>query len=122
VEELRNLLETSAILDDDFDDEEEDYEDDGASGHYVCEDCDGCHATNEYLLQCLNHVLQKCGEEKMEQEEWMDLAVAAKMQVFLYVHKIREEMLEKKKVEEEEKEKQEDDLEEDFNDLVKQLL
>ena len=31
-------------------------------------------------------------------------------------------MLEKKKVEEEEKEKQEDDLEEDFNDLVKQLL
>ena len=100
VEELRNLLETSAILDDDFDDEEEDYEDDGASGHYVCEDCDGCHATNEYLLQCLNHVLQKvfasadccinqwvshftsqCGEEKMEQEEWMDLAVAAKMQV-----------------------------------------
>ena len=59
VEELRNLLETSAILDDDFDDEEEDYEDDGASGHYVCEDCDGCHATNEYLLQCLNHVLQK---------------------------------------------------------------
>ena len=42
--------------------------------------------------------------------------------MFLYVHKIREEMLEKKKVEEEEKEKQEDDLEEDFNDLVKQLL
>ena len=60
VEELRDLLETSAILDDDFDDEDEDYdEDDGASGHYVCEDCDGCHATNEYLLQCLNHVLQK---------------------------------------------------------------
>merc|ERR1719397_1362712 len=29
----------------------------------------------------------------------MDLAVAAKMQVFLYVHKIREEKFEKKKVE-----------------------
>lgn len=44
-------------------------------------------------------------------------------QVFLYVHKIREEIFEKKKVEEEEeKEKEEDDLEEDFNDLVKQLL
>merc|ERR1712192_206584 len=72
----------------------------GASGHYVCEDCDGCHATNQYLLQCLNHVLQKCGEEKMEQEEWMDLTVSAKMQVFLYVHKIREEMLKKTKKEE----------------------
>ena len=60
VEELRGLLETSAILDDDFDDEEEDYEEeDEAAGHYVCEDCDGCHATNEYLLECLNHVLQK---------------------------------------------------------------
>ena len=60
VDELRDLLETSAILDDDFDDEDEDYDDDdGASGHYVCEDCDGCHATNEYLLECLNHVLQK---------------------------------------------------------------
>ena len=60
VEELRDLLETSAILDDDFDDEEEDYEEEnGAAGHYVCEDCDGCHATNEYLLECLNHVLQK---------------------------------------------------------------
>ena len=60
VEELRDLLETSAILDDDFDDEEEDYEEDNeAAGHYVCEDCDGCHATNEYLLECLNHVLQK---------------------------------------------------------------
>ena len=59
VDELRDLLETSAILDDDFDDEDEDYDDDdGASGHYVCEDCDGCHATNEYLLECLNHVLQ----------------------------------------------------------------
>jgi len=122
---LRNLLETSAILNDDFDDDddEEDYDDDGASGHYVCEDCDGCHATNEYLLQCLNHVLQKCGEEKMEQEEWMDLTVSAKMQVFLYVHKIREEMLKRMEKEEvEEKENQEEDLEEDFNDLVKQLL
>ena len=50
------------------------------------------------------------------------LSTVSISQVFLYVHKIREEMLEKKKVEEEEKEKQEDDLEEDFNDLVKQLL
>ena len=39
--------------------------------------------------------------------------------MFLYVHKIREEMIEKKKTVEE---KQDDDLEEDFNDLVKQLL
>ena len=38
-------------------------------------------------------------------------------QVFLYVHKIRGEMVEK---ENEEKEKNE--LEENFNDLVKQLL
>ena len=38
--------------------------------------------------------------------------------MFLYVHKIRVEMLEK----EPEREKQEEDLEEDFNDLVKQLI
>ena len=47
-------------------------------------------------------------------------------QVFLYVHKIRGEMLDKKKAEEDEEEKEreedEDDLEENFNDLVKQLL
>ena len=61
VEDLRNLLESSAILDDDDFDEEEEYEDDEVSGHYVCEDCEGCHATNEYLLECLNHVLQKVG-------------------------------------------------------------
>lgn len=118
VEDLRNLLESSAILDDDDFDEEEEYEDDEVSGHYVCEDCEGCHATNEYLLECLNHVLQKCGEEEMEKQEWIDMAVTAKMQVFLYVHKIRVEMLEK----EPEREKQEEDLEEDFNDLVKQLI
>ena len=41
--------------------------------------------------------------------------------MFLYVHKIRGEMVEKKEVEEDE-EKEEDDLEENFNDLVKQLL
>ena len=98
VEELRDLLETSNILDndDDFDDDEEEH-DDEAAGHYVCEECDGCHATNEYLLECLNHVLQKvfasdccimicihlsqCGEEKMEHGEWMNMAVPAKMQV-----------------------------------------
>ena len=46
--------------------------------------------------------------------------------MFLYVHKIRGEMLDKKKAEEDEEEKEreedEDDLEENFNDLVKQLL
>ena len=45
------------------------------------------------------------------------------LQVFLYVHKIREDMLKRMEKEEvEEKENQEEDLEEDFNDLVKQLL
>ena len=33
--------------------------------------------------QCLSYFTSQCGEEKMEQEEWMDLAVAAKMQVML---------------------------------------
>ena len=43
--------------------------------------------------------------------------------MFLYVHKIREDMLKRMEKEEvEEKENQEEDLEEDFNDLVKQLL
>ena len=60
VEELRDLLESSTILDndDDFDDDEEEHGSEAAE-HYVCEECDGCHATNEYLLECLNHVLQK---------------------------------------------------------------
>ena len=93
----------------------------------------------------------------MEEVEWMDMEVAAKMQVyacpqsikftwwtwqsqvFLYVHKIRKEMLaeqaflslpfpegkpEETNDEEEEKEEEDGDgdLEEDFNDIVQQLL
>jgi len=83
--------------------------------------------------------LSQCGEEKMDEVEWMDMEVAAKMQVFLYVHKIRKEMLaeqaflslpfpegkpEETNDEEEEKEEEDGDgdLEEDFNDIVQQLL
>ena len=65
-----------------------------------------------YIYKCL-----------ITSEVHLALAKHISSQVFLYVHKIREEMLEKKKAEEEEEnEKLEDDLEEDFNDLVKQLL
>ena len=80
----------------------------------------------------------------MDEVEWMDMEVAAKMQVyacpqsikftwwtwqsqvFLYVHKIRKEMIgEGKPVETNDEEEEEDgdcDLEEDFNDIVQQLL
>merc|ERR1719477_494074 len=82
--------------------------------------------------------LSLCGEEKMDEVEWMNMEVAAKMQVLLYVHKIRKEMLAEQaflflpfpegkpeEVNDEEEEKEEDgdgDLEEDFNDIVQQLL
>lgn len=75
----------------------------------------------------------------MAEVEWMDMEVAAKIQVLLYVHKIRKEMLaeqaflslpfpefkpEETNDEEEEKEEEDGDgdLKEDFNDIVQQLL
>ena len=58
LEELRSLLESSAVLED-FDEEPEEGNHDQTDGHYVCEECEGCHATNGYLLDCLNHVLSK---------------------------------------------------------------
>lgn len=57
LEELRSLLESSAVLED-FDEEPEEGNHDQTDGH-VCEECEGCHATNGYLLDCLNHVLSK---------------------------------------------------------------
>ena len=94
--------------------EEEELEEEG---HYVCDECAECAKTNQFLLSCLNHMLAKLGEEEMGEGEWEAMAVTAKMQVFLYVHRLRAEV-----EQEEGKVAEEDEMEGEFNSLVEQLL
>ena len=89
----------------------------GEEEHYVCEECAECAKTNQFLLTCLNHMFTKLGEEEMEEAEWEAMAVTGKMQVFLYVHRLRAEV-----EEEQGKVAEEDELEMEFNSLVEQLL
>ena len=81
--------EVQEVLEGDEDDvtsNDEDYESD-----FVCEECEDCVKENVTLLECLNHVLEKCGEEPMVKEEWLGLPTRNKMRVFVYVHNMRKQ-------------------------------
>jgi hypothetical protein len=73
---------------DDVTSNDEDYESD-----FVCEECEDCVKENVTLLECLNHVLEKCGEEPMVNEEWLALPSRNKMRVVIYVHNLRKQQL-----------------------------
>jgi hypothetical protein len=44
-------------------------------------------------MECLNHVLEKCGEELMVKEEWLALPTRNKMRVVIYVYNLRKQQL-----------------------------
>ena len=101
--------------------EDEEYED--SDEEVDVHDCLECiQRTNHFLLERLNHVLQKCEEEEMEEGVWSEMKPENQMRVFLYVSKLKEEMEDK----EEESDRQEkpgtDKLEEEFNNLVDHII
>ena len=112
-EEIKEIIENGVESDPE---EEEDYSEDN-NGEQFSHDCPDCiKRKNEYLLERLNHVLKKCGEEEMDEAEWSELRPVNQMRVFLYVNKLKEATMEK---DGEGKERPvPDELEEEFKGLV----
>ena len=86
--------------------------------------CPQCKERKDlWLLERLNYVLGRCGEEELAMEEWSGLEGIQKMRVFLYAHKIREEKILKEDLNEMEmNDSLALNLLKDFNLLVEELL
>jgi hypothetical protein len=80
----------------------EDFEDDDPTDTEEPEepqDCDECATCDEctyqlIMLNIVNHMLVKCGEEPIDEKEWLSLPSKNKMRVVMYVHNLRKGNLE----------------------------
>ena len=109
------------IIESDPEDEGEEFED--SDEEFDVHDCLECiQRTNQFLLKRLNHVLKKCEEEEMEEEDWSEMKPENQMRVFLYVSKLKEDIEDKKEKCDRQEKSGTDELEEEFNNLVDHII
>ena len=109
------------IIESDPEDEGEEFED--SDEEFDVHDCLECiQRTNQFLLKRLNHVLKKCEEEEMEEEDWSEMKPENQMRVFLYVSKLKEEIEDKEEESDGQEKTGTDELEEEFNNLVDHII
>jgi hypothetical protein len=87
----RNLEVLEDFEDDDFTDTEEPEEPEEPQDCYACGNCDECYKT---ILKFVNHMLVKCCEQQMNEEECLSLPAQNMLRVVMYVHNLRKENLE----------------------------
>ena len=109
------------IIESDPEDEGEEFED--SDEEFDVHDCLECiQRTNQFLLKRLNHVLKKCEEEEMEEEDWSEMKPENQIRVFLYVSKLKEEIEDKEEESDGQEKTGTDELEEEFNNLVDHII